>query len=167
MDNRTRIYACMHDHNSPPDKSPIFTDVFLQAQATDAYCRSLSHTVGMPNSDFIYDRCGFLIRRSKRYGAFQKEVPKLLRPRVLYLSHYPRLHGHSGLSRMYDTMRFVFYVLALHSQCVLSNGTRFPIMRADTRISAKAQQLPQTIPRISPVGVYRHGPTQPVPSVLG
>lgn len=38
---------------SPLENSPILTDVLLWKQATDANCRDLYHTVGMPNSDFI------------------------------------------------------------------------------------------------------------------
>lgn len=53
-------------------------------------------------------------------GVLQKLVPKQLRSRVLFFSHYPglvrddtgcpwRLQRHPGLSRMYETMRRVFY----------------------------------------------------------
>jgi Integrase zinc binding domain len=36
-------------------------------------------------------------------------MPKILQPRTLYMSHYPLLSGHPGATRMYQSMRRLFY----------------------------------------------------------
>ena len=42
-------------------------------------------------------------------GAIQRLVPENLRQRILKMAHYPRLAGHPGSRRMYDTLRRDFY----------------------------------------------------------
>lgn len=64
------------------DDSPIRTNVFVHIQTANIDCKDFSKTFGQSNSDFMYDRYGFLIRRSKIDWSLEKVVPKQLRSRV-------------------------------------------------------------------------------------
>ena len=88
---------------------PITAEEFLQEQSKDPFCIAKAKMVGDANSHFDVDQYGFLVRRSNLDGALQRVVPKTLRARVLYLSHYPRLAGHPGGLRMYMTLRREYY----------------------------------------------------------
>ena len=88
---------------------PITLQEMVAEQASDAFCQAKAATVGHSASDFFYDRHGVLVRRSTLDGALQAVVPSSLRPRVLNMAHYPKLAGHPGTRRMYDTMRRSFY----------------------------------------------------------
>ena len=91
------------------DAASVSVEEFLCAQAEDAFCRFAAETVGTPNSKFDMDRYGFLVWKSPLDGTLQRVVPTRLRPRVLYLSHHPRLAGHPGATRMYYTLRREYY----------------------------------------------------------
>ncbi|CAN8075930.1 unnamed protein product [Agarophyton chilense] len=88
---------------------PVTREEFLREQAQDAYCRTLADQIGFKGSPFDVDHNGYIVRRSTLDGSLQKVVPKALRPRFLYLAHYPRLSGHLGATRMYYTLRQQFY----------------------------------------------------------
>ena len=88
---------------------PVTVEELIAEQAKDEYCRSVAESVGKRSSSFAYDRNGVLVRKSRLDGTLQKVVPESLRARILYLSHYPRLAGHPGGTRMYYTMRRDFY----------------------------------------------------------
>ena len=79
----------------------ISVQEFLRAQAEKAFCRFAAETFGAPNSKFDIGRYGFLFGKSPLDATLQRVVPTRLRPRVLYLVHYPRLAGHPGATRMY------------------------------------------------------------------
>lgn len=61
---------------------PSGRETFLDVQASYPDCFTLAHAVGIPSSDFLYYRNGFLIRRSRLDGALQKGVPSALSARV-------------------------------------------------------------------------------------
>lgn len=65
--------------------------------------------MGDSGSEFDYDHYGFLVRKSKLDCALQRVVPSALKSRLLYLSHYPRLAGHPGGTRLYLTLRRDYY----------------------------------------------------------
>lgn len=113
-------------NTSPPDNSQILRNVLLKAKETDEDCRAFYHTVSTPNSDFMYDRSGILIRRSKMDGALQKVVYNTIaRPLPQTLPSHRVANkegdrhdrdgpvwpwrGHTGSSRMYEKMCPVFY----------------------------------------------------------
>ena len=95
------------DNDAPADPIPI--EEFLEEQSKDPFCKAKAETVGEANSNFDYDRYGFLVRRSPLDGALQRVVPKSLQARVLHAAHYPRLAGHPGGTRMYLTLRRDYY----------------------------------------------------------
>lgn len=68
----------------------------------------------MFNADFMYDQYGFL--RFKMNFALQKMVTQLRRFRFLYLIHSSYVQGHSGSSRIYETMRCVFYCRFMNNE---------------------------------------------------
>ncbi|CAN8067637.1 unnamed protein product [Agarophyton chilense] len=88
---------------------PVTLEELIQEQAEDEYCKSVRKDVGNGITLFDINRYGVLIRHSPLDGALQKVVPRSLVPCVLYLSHYPRLEGHPGGTRMYNTLRRDFY----------------------------------------------------------
>lgn len=49
------------------------------------------------------------MRKSSTDGCIQRAVPDSLRDRLLYLAHYPRLAGHPGGSRRYQSLKKDFY----------------------------------------------------------
>ena len=89
----------------------ISVEEFLQEQARDPYCQERMEKLGLEEEGAVFeiDQFGILCRRAKLDGAMQKVVPKTLRDRLLYLSHYPRLAGHPGQSTMYNSLRRQFF----------------------------------------------------------
>ena len=74
---------------------------------------------------------GFLSRRFPLDESLQRVVLKSLRSRILYLSHYSRLAGHPGSTRLYYTLRrkyywphMVNYVYATVRGCLSCTRTR-------------------------------------------
>ena len=98
-----------HPPPEPQNDDPIERETFINEQRNDVECNQYANFVGLPGSQFVYDREGYLSRVSKVDGALQRVVPRSLRIRLLYLAHYPRLQGHPGARRMYDSLRQDFY----------------------------------------------------------
>ena len=78
-------------------------------QRSEAFCQTVIAQLGK-NSSFFEDEMGVLRRRLP----FDSEltplvVPTTLRPRALSLMHFTPMGGHPGQTRMYATMRRVFY----------------------------------------------------------
>ena len=88
---------------------PVTVSEILTGQAQDPYCRAMTSEVGKVGSHFEVNRVGLLCRKAPVDGSLQVVIPQSLRARVLYLSHYPRLQGHPGSTRMYETMRRDYY----------------------------------------------------------
>ena len=88
---------------------PVTVSEILQGQREDSYCRAMTSEVGKAGSHFEVNRIGLLCRKAPVDGSLQVVIPQSLRARVLYLSHYPRLQGHPGATRMYETMRRDYY----------------------------------------------------------
>lgn len=84
---------------------PIATDDFQQVQARDHLCKAFAATVGRPGSVYTYEHMGFLFRLSKLDGSLQRDVALVLRQKIMFMKHYPRLSGHPGSRKMFDTMR--------------------------------------------------------------
>lgn len=91
------------------DILPITTEELFKKQSTGPSCKESLAKVGDSTSLFNVNRDTVLVRRAPLDDAFQKLLPASLRARVLYLSHYPRLAGHAGCSRMYFTLGREFY----------------------------------------------------------
>ena len=104
-----KVLTLAEEGGEESDIVPITVEEFLQAQATDSFCQEKAKAVGDSDSQFDYDRYGLLVRKAPLDGALQRVVPKALRARLLYLTHYPRLAGHPGGTRMYLTLRRDFY----------------------------------------------------------
>ena len=85
----------------------ISIEEFLREQARDPYCQERMKKLGSEEEGAVFeiDQFGILCRSAKLDGAMQKVVPKTLRDRLLYLSHFPRLAGHPGQSTMYKSLR--------------------------------------------------------------
>lgn len=58
--------------NSPDLGRPVPTTDSATNQGNDTYCNQIASVVGKPNSLYLYDRNGILVRQSKIEGAVQK-----------------------------------------------------------------------------------------------
>ncbi|CAN8069116.1 unnamed protein product [Agarophyton chilense] len=96
---------------TPEEKEllPISMEKLLQAQVEDESCKETAQFVRTPGSLVDYERFGLLCRRSPLDGALQRVIPTSLRAPFLYLAHFPRLGGHPGGRRVYQTLRKFFY----------------------------------------------------------
>lgn len=82
---------------------------FTKAQKMNHECHRSAEAVGKPNSTFLYDAVGLLIRVSTINRASQRSVPANLPPRILRLCHYSLLAGNPGERQVYDSMRREFH----------------------------------------------------------
>jgi hypothetical protein len=83
---------------------PLKLTEIIAEQSTDDLCRILSEK-GTVNEDAR----GVLCRISPLDGASQMLIPETLRERLIALFHLPRVAGHTGVSKMYQKMRKLFY----------------------------------------------------------
>ena len=88
---------------------PVTQDDLIREQKTDPYCKAMMGEVGKSGTQFEVNQYGLLCRRAPLDGSIQIVVPASLRARISFLSHYPRLQGHPGTSKMYETMRRLYY----------------------------------------------------------
>ena len=58
---------------------------------------------------YVENRDGILCRRSPLDNVEQIVLPEAIRRQALLLTHYPRMAGHPGGSRMFQTLRRTFY----------------------------------------------------------
>ena len=90
-----------------------------------------------------------MCRRAQKENAEQLISPKTLRRQALLLSHYPRLAGHPGGSRIYQTLRRKFYwpLMALDAyqtfrQCSSCTRERITLRKHATCLSLFPAQAP-------------------------
>ena len=90
--------------------TPISYDEIVQAQASDPDCLEFKRRLETDSSlPFVGNDKGVFCRLAPKDHSEQIVLPKSLRERALLLGHYPRMSGHPGGSRMYQTMRRTFY----------------------------------------------------------
>jgi Integrase zinc binding domain len=80
------------------------------------------------------DEDGILVRIAPLDGSRQIVVPWSLRPRLLWLEHFPVVAGHPGVSKMYAAMRRIFYWRNMYKEV------------EETVRHCTADQLPQVVP---------------------
>lgn len=115
--------------------SPISIEEYIAAQASDAWCQVIAGKIDEGNEErFKRDDRGLLVRVAPLDLAHQVLVPKDLRPRVLHLSHYPRLVGHPGTTRMYQTLRRAFYWPAMALDVVQTVRSCIPCARERVKL---------------------------------
>ena len=89
---------------------PLTVEELIKVQAEDDECLKLKQKILSGDSTpFHEDERGLIVRVATIDQAHQIYAPKILRPRILLLAHYPRLAGHPGGTRMYQTLRRTFY----------------------------------------------------------
>jgi len=96
----------------PQASSPVTLEELHKAQQEDADCREWLEFSKQKDSPFftvMHNRLQILYRRAALDGQRQICVPTSLRPRVLYLTHYPPTAGHPGGRKMYQTLRRTYY----------------------------------------------------------
>lgn len=95
-----------------PDASlstPPAEEEFVVEQALEDYRKAASFQVRQSNTDFHVDDRGLLIRKSIVDKAIQTVVSESLRNRILYISYFPPIAGHSNHRKMYETLRCCCY----------------------------------------------------------
>ncbi len=90
--------------------TPISAEEIRSAQEVDAFCKQTRQEIesGKP-SLFGVDERGVLVRIAPLDGVRRVVVPENLRTKVVILAHHTRLGGHPGITRMYYTLRRIFY----------------------------------------------------------
>jgi Integrase zinc binding domain len=86
----------------------LLIDEIIREQVTDPDCQQFAASAGA-DSLFNYEDSSVLVRRAPLDGSLQIVVQKSLQPRVLHLEHFPRTAGHSGVTRMFRTLRKRFF----------------------------------------------------------
>ena len=90
--------------------TPLIIEELLEEQKEDEFCQEArARLANNPKCQYFEDHHGLICRRAKKDNAVQIILPKTLRRQALPLAHYPRLAGHPGGSRMYQTLRWTFY----------------------------------------------------------
>ena len=89
---------------------PLTVEELIRAQAEDSDCMDIKKKMSSGETlPFTEDKRGLIVRTAPIDGVEQIYAPKVLRSRILLLAHYPRLVGHPGGTRMYQTLRRTFY----------------------------------------------------------
>lgn len=99
----------MHLQSKPKDFDAPTLTAFIKAQGKNLFSQQTAKQTGQSETEFSFNKDGVLIRRGPNDRAMQKLVTQLTRLHILYLSHHPPLAGHTGLRRMYPTMRQSYY----------------------------------------------------------
>ena len=96
--------------DSAEEISAILIETFVEEQSNDKWCQKIKAKIdnGLIKR-YRHDDRGLLVRVSPVYLPVPILVPEKLRPRMLYLAHFPKLAGHPGGSRMFAAMRREFY----------------------------------------------------------
>ena len=90
--------------------TPLTIEERLEEQKEDEFCQEArARLANNPKCQYFGDHHGLICRRAQKDNAEQIIFPKTLRLQALLLAHYPRLAGHAGGSRMYQTLRRTFY----------------------------------------------------------
>jgi len=96
---------------SAPVPPPLITaEELLRAQGADGRCQQLRAVLdsGKP-TPFVFDEEVRLVRRQPTTDVVQVRIPEALRARVMGLEHYQTSKGHTGVQRMYASMKRCFY----------------------------------------------------------
>ena len=89
---------------------PLTVEEIVRAQAEDYECQDIKKEMSDGDrTNFTEVERGILIRAAPIDLTQQIYAPKTLRSRLLMLAHYPRLAGHPGGTRMYQTLRRTFH----------------------------------------------------------
>ena len=89
---------------------PLTVEELVNNQANDKECEQIKKKIcSKKKTIYTEDERGLIVRVAPIDNAVQIYVPKTLRPRLLLLAHYPRLAGHPGGTRMFQTLRRTFY----------------------------------------------------------
>ena len=90
--------------------TPLTIEELLEEQKEDEFFQEApAPLANNPECQYFEDHHGLICRRAQKGNAGQIILPKTLRRQALPLAHYPRLAGHPGGSRMYQTLRRTFY----------------------------------------------------------
>ena len=90
--------------------TPVTFDEILHEQKTDSYCQTILSTQNPKLRSSFFEGDDAILRRKCPYdGQIQIVLPETLRPRVLKLSHHSLMAGHPGQTRLYNTLRRVYY----------------------------------------------------------
>lgn len=103
----------MLSERQEPEITPITTEEFVQAQLRDTFWKSVPSEVGKTATTLHLDRDGVLCTPASLDGSIQRVVPASLKDRVIYLVHYPRLAGHPGETKIYQTLQRNFYRITM------------------------------------------------------
>ena len=106
----TFAFATEPVHQTAP-LSAISAEDFVLEQARDAYCTSIRDDLDQTTegSPFFLDDRGILCRHLPKDLNVQIVVPVALRQKILRISHYTKVAGHPGGTRMYHTLRQHYY----------------------------------------------------------
>ncbi len=96
--------------------SPISQEELLREQIADQLCSAIRQCLnGGKEIQFALDEEGILIRLVNESP--QIVIPKAVQPRVLHLSHYPKMAGHPCGRKMYYSLRRDFYWPSMPLDC--------------------------------------------------
>ena len=90
--------------------TPLTIEERLEEQKEDEFCQEArARIANNPECQYFEDHHGLICRRAQKEYAGQIILPKTLRRQAFHLAYYPRLAGHPGGPRMYQTLRRTFY----------------------------------------------------------
>ena len=129
---------------------PLTIEELLEEQKEDEFCQEArARLANNTNYQYFEDHHGLICRRAQKNNAEQIILPKTLRRQALLLAHYPRLAGHPGGSRSYQTLRRTFYwpsraLDAYHTvrQCSSSTRERITLRKHAKYLSLISAQSP-------------------------
>lgn len=80
----------------------------VKNRSGDVYCRNIWLMVGT-NSTWLFNKIGLLCRKWTVDDSIKIIVPQKYRVAVPNHAHHPKLEGHPGARRMFDSERRLYY----------------------------------------------------------
>jgi len=120
---------------------PVAFEAVVKAQQTDDYCLEMSTRVERGTATDVFRNEHDALYRQMPYGN-QLVIPKSLRERVVTREHHATVAAHSGMNRMYCTMRKAYYwpsmVTDIHTtitKCTTCAQNRLALRRDTTPLT--------------------------------
>lgn len=97
-----------------------------RARQQDIFCHTIATQVGQRDCEFTVNLKNLLVCKAHMGDEIAILLPLLVWHRILTMSHYSPLAGHSGRRQMYETLRQTFCLLhmATNVDCIVQNCRR-------------------------------------------
>lgn len=131
MKVNTHAWSQQNNHNhTTPDKSVTETtepdiatvNEFFRTQSTYTYCDKIQPTMRIPMLSFKFEKNRLSVILSDIVGDVRIIVAQSVRSTILQIAHLSTVTGHSGESRVYDTLQREYFNPNMSTNLLTTKG---------------------------------------------